>query len=109
MPLVLAQFPGIADRLTVVRTPTQGWHIWYRCPETVIPGNKKLAIDPERPHNDRTLIETRGDGGYAIIPGSPPQTHSLNRPYEHVEGPPFAALQEVTAAEREALLVSPGA
>ncbi len=34
-----------------------------------------------------TLIETRGEGGYAIAPGSPDSCHDTGLPYRHIAGP----------------------
>jgi hypothetical protein len=59
-------------RLCVVRTPRPGFHVRYRCTETPIPGNTKLAVDPTLPSDQRRLIETRGQGGYASRPDALP-------------------------------------
>lgn len=102
--LVEAEAPGLADRLCVIRTPRPGFHVRYRCTETTIPGNTKLAVDPALPKDERCLIETRGEGGYAIVPGGPPECHPSGRPYEHFAGPELADVQTITAAERQTLL-----
>jgi hypothetical protein len=109
--LVEATAPGLVARLTVVRTPREpaAYHVPYRCPEVVVPGNTKLA---QRPGTDPetgkpclvTLIETRGEGGYVLVPGSPPACHPSGHTYEHIAGPPLTELPVLTAAEREALL-----
>ena len=63
--------PGLLDTLPQVGTPSGGCHVYYRC--RVVDGNQKLAerwkeVDPtER----ETLVETRGEGGYALAPPSP--------------------------------------
>jgi hypothetical protein len=65
---------ALFDRLKIIRTVSGGYHIYYRCP--VIEGNIKLARRPaskeeiEKDPNDkvRVLIETRGEGGYAVAP-----------------------------------------
>lgn len=79
--LVEAQAPALVARLCVVRTPREpaGYHVRYRCPEVAVPGNTKLAQEPGTdPKTGKpcvlTLIETRGEGGYALAPGSPPAT-----------------------------------
>lgn len=102
--LVEADSPGLVERLSVVRTPRPGYHVRYRCTEVPIPGNVKLAEDPSAPRNERTLIETRGEGGYALAPGSPPECHENNYTYDHVAGPPLTELSVITAEEREVLL-----
>jgi hypothetical protein len=104
--LVEAECPGLVGRLSVVRTPRQpvGYHVRYRCAEVVIPGNTKLAVDPDAPRDEQTLIETRGEGGYALAPGCPPACHENNRAYEHHSGPKLSRVQAITAAERDLLL-----
>jgi hypothetical protein len=104
--LVERERPGLVARLPIVRTPRQpeGYHAYYRCVEVQIPGNTKLASDPERPAKERTLIETRGAGGYVVAPGSPCECHSTGQTWEHVDGPPLIDVPTITAAEREVLL-----
>ena len=50
----------------MVQTPRPGQHVYYRCP--VIQGNQKLAQALDADGKPKTLIETRGLGGYTIIP-----------------------------------------
>jgi hypothetical protein len=104
--LVEAECPGLVGRLTVVKTPRRpaGYHVRYRCPGVVIPGNTKLAVDPSLPRGEQTLIETRGDGGYALAPGSPGECHETGGTYEHVSGPKLSQVQAITAEEREILI-----
>lgn len=91
----------LAERLCVVRTPREpaGYHVWLRCPDAPTPGNQKLARDGKA-----CLVETRGEGGYALVPGCPPACHETGRPYEHVSGPALWGLPPVTADERETLV-----
>jgi hypothetical protein len=80
--------PGFFERLLVIETPSGGKHVLYRCAE--IEGNRKLAmrgIDGAR--KVKTLIETRGGGGYFIAPGSPPAVHPSNKPYQVLDGDLF--------------------
>jgi len=106
--LVEAEAPGLVRRLTVVRTPREpdGYHVYYRCPEAA--GNTKLAQEPyDDPASGkrklRDLIETRGEGGYTLAPGCPPDCHETGRPYLHHGGPPLTDLPVITPAEREVL------
>jgi len=115
--------PGLCDRfeaacddhglgdlvrsLPRVQTPSGGDHLDYRCAEPV-DGNKKLAERwgevPAGTENARqrdgkwikreTLIETRGEGGYAV---APPTTG-----YRLLRGD-LADLPVITAAQRTAL------
>jgi hypothetical protein len=115
--------PGLIERLNTVASPRANWggrHYRYRTPDPVA-GNTKLAetelrpkfqsngepdIDPKTckqrlaPH---TLIETRGEGGYAIAPGSPPECHELGLPYKHISGPPLTEIPTITAEEHRIL------
>lgn len=72
--LVRAEAPGLVERLVVVATQHGGRHAWYRC--QVIGGNQKLAqahgTEPTTGRATRvTVIETRGEGGYAVVPPTP--------------------------------------
>lgn len=68
--------------LRQVRTPSGGYHLLYRCQEPA--GNTKLASRPttaqEQEKNPkekvRGLIETRGEGGYALAPPTANYTHT---------------------------------
>src|SRR5262249_23065288 len=91
--LVELASPGLLDRLCIGRTPREpaGYHIRYRCNGVIIPGNQKLASEPGKdPKTGKpisiTLVETRGEGGYAIAPGSPASCHTSGRTYEHIMG-----------------------
>jgi hypothetical protein len=53
--------------LPVVQTPSGGYHVYYRAPEVL--GNQKLAVRPQG-QKYKTLIETRGEGGYVLAPPS---------------------------------------
>lgn len=102
--LVECEAPGLLAKLTQVKTPRSEYarHFWYRC-EGEVGGNDKLAreiIDG----SDKTLVETRGNGGYALVPGSPAECHDTGRLYVHVSGPPFSAIKTITAEERTILL-----
>ena len=67
----------LIDKLVINKTHSGGYHVVYRC--VVIEGNQKLAMrgtteeeKKENPHNNwMVLIETRGSGGYIVIPPTP--------------------------------------
>lgn len=96
---------GYADLLhelsVITQTPSGGTHVWYQCSEGV-GGNQKLARKPT-PKGWDTLIETRGKGGYAVIPPTPANCHELRRPYVQLVGD-LDAMPRITAAERDILL-----
>lgn len=95
--LVETEAPGLVERLPVVLTPGAGVHVFYRC--TTIAGNQKLAVDAKRV----VLIETRGEGGLVVAPGSPLTCHPAGKPYQLVRGD-LRAIPEITPGEREVLL-----
>ena len=76
------------ERIPLVETPRPGVHFYLRCSKAVA-GNEKLALrlatDDElqaKPtEKTKTLIETRGEGGYVVAPGSPPKCHEAGREY----------------------------
>jgi len=102
--LVEAERPGLIDRLTVTRTPKPGCHASYRCPDAVIPGNVDIALDPApASKRERVLIQTRGEGGYALAPGCPAACHPTGRLYEHYSGPELCNVNTITPEERDVL------
>lgn len=56
-----------AKTLPMQRTINGGYHLFYRCSE--IKGNSKLARI-KKGDDIKTIIETRGEGGYALVPPS---------------------------------------
>lgn len=103
----------ILDRLTtgcVAQSPSGGIHLWYRIADGEAAGNRKLArrpsteaeleLDPKTPV--QTLIETRGRGGYAVIPPTGGNVHETGRAWEWVTGGP-ETIPAITVEEREAL------
>jgi putative DNA primase/helicase len=105
--LVEQEAPGLVSRLVVVKTPREGYgrHCYYR--SAVIGGNTKLAQglrpDDQGQMKVATLIETRGEGGYCLVPPSPATCHPLNRPYVLSQGD-LAHIPTITADERAILL-----
>ena len=95
--------PALCERLTFIRTPRPGWHVAYRC-KSPVEGNLRLAAVPTPSGGWKAVIETRGEGGYALHPGSPAHCHPSGRPYEHAGGPAIENAQPISAAERAILL-----
>ena len=84
-----------------------GVHLMYRCSATR--GNLKLArrpkTDDEKTHpNDKVkcLIETRGNGGYAILAPSHGSIHPSGKPYTLIRGG-FESIVTITPDERAEL------
>lgn len=90
----------LLDKLVKIQTPRPGVAVVYRCDE--IEGNQKLArrLVASKPE---VLIETRGEGGYFILPGSPPECHPSGRIYELRHGN-LLNIQNLPANERRTLL-----
>jgi len=53
----------------VIKTAGGGYHLYFKTPNPG--GNKKLASRLNSKNRPETLVETRGNGGYVIAPGSP--------------------------------------
>lgn len=94
--------PSLLSRLPVVATPSGGVHVFIRS-DGPADGNRKLAF-ATTPNGFRILIETRGEGGYVVGPGSHPRCHPSGREYSHYEGPRLPDAGRVTADELEVLL-----
>lgn len=106
--IVQAENPSLLDRLVVNQTPRPGYHIVYRVDGTVS-GSQRLAsepwLNPETQREERiVMIETRGEGGYFIAPGSPLAAHENKLPYKHCRGLKLSKVQTITQAEREMML-----
>jgi len=123
----------LVARCVRVQTPTGGTHLYYRCAEAVEGNKKlaqigvpvdvpndipsDVAVDAVmkragyRPSSTsptgwvkiETKIETRGEGGYTVAPGSPKEVHELQVSYTRLSGS-FAAVPVFSADERNALL-----
>ena len=98
---VKEQRPALFARLVIHQTPDIGHHVLWRCP--VIQGNQKLARERLGEEEVITHIETRGDGGLILLPGSPADCHPSNRPYLLIQGTP-ETVPLITEEERAFLL-----
>ena len=85
---VFEVIPKLVDA-PLVQTPEKGFHLIYRL-SAPPPGNLKLAQrpdpQPDNPHGRRTLLETRGEGGYGLTIGSPAQCHPSGKTYTLISG-----------------------
>jgi len=113
---------GLIERLPTVETASGGFHVLYRCRE--ICGNSKiakwepadspsfLASGSRRSCNGapvkETRIESRGQGGYIVAPGSPVTVHPLKKPYCQCLGPPLPQIPTITVEERKRLWFAAG-
>jgi hypothetical protein len=109
----VAQAAGLADLVHRIessyleRSPSGGIHWLYRCSE--IGGNTKLARRPKRPEEMadpddkvKTLIETRGEGGFIILAPSHGPIHPSGQPYVLLQGG-FETIATITPEGRRSL------
>lgn len=84
---VEARLPGVANKFCFHRTPSGRIHVWFRC-DSPVPKNTRLAVHdvPDAEGKLPVMIETRGEGGQALIPGSPGACHKTGRTYDHIGG-----------------------
>ena len=104
--MVQSRLPGVLERLVFVQTPRPGLHGYYRCEAET--GNEKLArrrvVNPETEGSEvKTLIETKGNGGYAIVPPSPSWCHPSGRRYFYLGPRDLTQVSVLTASERDVL------
>ena len=106
--LVESQAPGLVARLVIAGSQHDGRHVFYRCPE--IAGSQKLAQyellyppaggpvgGPDGKPGRGTSIETRGEGGYALVAPTPG--------YRVLQGT-LEAIPTIAPEEREFLLAA---
>ena len=101
---VEAAAPELIGKLVMVKTPRPGRHVYYRCPR--IEKNQTLArmtFDDDGVTRTVPLIETRGEGGYALVPPSPAECHPTGRCYEYVGSRTLSDVTMITEAERALL------
>ena len=84
---------GLLAKLVIEQTPSGGYHVFYRSEEPV-DGNLKLARGI-REGKQKTLIETRGEGGLFLC--APTEGYTLQQGT-------FAELPVLTAVARKALV-----
>jgi predicted P-loop ATPase len=83
--LVQTMAPGLVERLPLVRTPSHGYHVFWRT--DVTEGNRKLAMTKNTEGGKlETKIETRGNGGYVLAIGCPGEAHPSGVPYRYADG-----------------------
>ncbi len=101
---VEAECPGLLERLPVVRTPKgHGRHVFLR--SDACERNRVLArVRDEETGTLQTAIETRGEGGYVLLPGSPADCHPSGNVYQALDGPSIEAVPRISVEERAVLL-----
>jgi hypothetical protein len=103
--------PGLLGKMVTIKTPSGGFHAYYRCPE--ISGSLKLArksVEVSEGTEDarfidgkwiliKTTLETRGEGAYALAPGSPGACHPTGGCYTFRSGS-LSNIPAITPQER---------
>ena len=72
--IVKAERPELFEKLVINTTPNSGYHMPFICTQIATPGNKKLAeaeYQADGKTKTTTLIETKGEGGYFVVPPAP--------------------------------------
>jgi P4 family phage/plasmid primase-like protien len=85
----------------VVLSPSGGFHIWYRV-DGPARGNTKLARRPGTGQPIEVLIETRGEGGFAVVPPSAGAVHPTGKAWTQHAGSP-ATIPTITIEDRDTL------
>jgi hypothetical protein len=107
--------PGLVNRLVRVRTPRPGLHVYYRCSQFGVSQKLAFAVatdDFGQPSLDvqgkpihKTMIEVKAEGGYCLIPPSPPRCHPSCRLYQYADGSAdLTAVPTISPEERAILL-----
>ncbi len=91
----------LADGLPIQQTGGGGYQVLVRCSNPG--GNDKLAWAPdEQEQTGRTIaIETRGEGGYAVVA---PSLHPSGKRYAALPGPALANIPAVEQTRADALV-----
>jgi putative DNA primase/helicase len=94
--------PGILAGLPIAKTPTGGFHVYYRT-NSPIEGNRKLAQKLDRDGKPDVIAETRGEGGYVLAPPSSGKCHPSGNGYELIEGD-ISSIPSIGKLERKLLV-----
>jgi putative DNA primase/helicase len=89
------------------RTPKNGRHLLFRCPEAFRasqrPGNQRLALRPvSEPQRVKVLAETREEGGIIIVDPSRGSVHPSGKPYVRIRGG-VTTIRTITTQDRALL------
>jgi hypothetical protein len=99
--IVQQEAPGLLDRLPIDESPRGGHHVYYRC--QTIGKNLRLARVLASKDKIKTLIETRGEGGFIVVPPTSAAFHTTGKPYKMLQGC-LEAIPEILPSERDVLL-----
>lgn len=89
----------LSETLPRVLTPSGGVHIYFRTNQPA-DKNTKLAKDD----HGNCLIETRGEGGYVLAPGSPEECHTNGKKYSKLSGMSIVDTPTISQANANLIL-----
>lgn len=105
--LVRQQNAQLLDQLVIVQTPRPGLHVYYRCPAAARTQKLAQRIEPDAQQQSptvKTLIETKAEGGYALVPPSPLDCHPSRRPYLYRSVHCLSAIPTISIEDRNLLI-----
>ena len=93
---VKQRFPKTWAKFVIVRSPSGGRHIYFRCDDWI---DCKIKLAVRCPDGDRpdAAIEFYQERHFLAAPGSPLGMHRLHKPYTVVSERDFAELQTISA------------
>jgi len=91
---------GAVAGMPTVRTPSGGIHLYYRCEG--VEGNQKLAAISLHEGGHKTIIETRGEGGYVLSPACSSACHPSGKTYDLLSGD-LATVPRVSLEQRDVM------
>lgn len=71
MPMVYDRNIDLHNKLVVQQTPSGGFHVLYRCPESDLRNTVLAELNENNEDGKSVLIETRANGGYFLVDPSP--------------------------------------
>lgn len=103
--LLQASMPGLYERLIRVRTPRPAQHLYYRTMGEATNGKKaRKEYFQDGRRRFKTLIETKGEGGYVLAPGNPSSCHPTGRKYRLYGGCSLSNLPTLTVEEHSVVV-----
>jgi len=96
-------------RLVLVLSPRPGLHVYYRCAaagrSTKLARTMVFDVDAQE-EKLKVLVETKGEHGYVLAPGSPGECHPSGKPYELLGGRDISQVATITPEERATLFTA---
>lgn len=98
---IFSSFPELRE-YPCVKTPSGGVHVWWLC-DLPQPSRKlasELIDDGTGEQRIECLVETRGQGAYALAPGSNRYAHPSGQEYQWLHGTTEQNLKSIDSAKR---------